>query len=93
MPNARYTISIPSKDSDLIRYIGNKRKSVGLSAYIRELIRKDMKNQDISDLEQIYEYVAKRIMEDGFHIEGGSSAQKNVDFIDEQDKELIMDLF
>ncbi|WP_371069652.1 hypothetical protein [Sediminibacillus sp. JSM 1682029] len=92
MPNARYTISILSKDSELIHYIENKRKSVGLSAYIRELIRKDMENQDISDLEQIYEYVAKRIKEDGFHIEG-ESAQKNVDFIDEQDKELIMDLF
>ncbi|UOQ84640.1 hypothetical protein [Gracilibacillus salinarum] len=92
MPNARYTISILSKDSELIHYIENKRKSVGLSAYIRELIRKDMKNQDISDFEQIYEYVAKRIMENGF-ISAESGAQKVNEFIDQQDKDIITDLF
>ncbi|MCA1025033.1 hypothetical protein LCM23_02945 [Cytobacillus kochii] len=92
MPNARYTISILSKDSELIHYIENKRKSIGLSAYIRELIRKDMENQDISDLEQIYEYVAKRMKEDGLHIDD-IGAQEATKSIDEQDKEIIMDLF
>ncbi|MDL4840345.1 hypothetical protein [Aquibacillus rhizosphaerae] len=92
MPNARYTISILSKDSDLIQYIENKRKSIGLSAYIRELIRKDMEKQDTSDLEQIYEYVAKRIKEDGY-ISPELSAQKVNELIDEQDKDIIKDLF
>ena len=92
MPNARYTISILSKDSDLIHYIENKRRSIGLSAYIRELVRKDKENQDMSDLEQIYEYVAKRMKEEGFHIDN-TSVRKAADFIDEQDKDIIMDLF
>ncbi|MBT2218001.1 hypothetical protein KK120_19545 [Virgibacillus dakarensis] len=92
MPNARYTISILSKDSDLIQYVENKRKSIGLSAYIRELIRKEMENQDPPDLEQIYEYVAKRIKEDGY-ISAESGAQKVNEFIDQQDKDIIMDLF
>ncbi|CDO04307.1 hypothetical protein BN988_02861 [Oceanobacillus picturae] len=92
MPNARYTISILSKDSELIQYIENKRKSIGLSAYIRELIRNDKEKQDTSDLEQIYEYVAKRMKEDGLHIDN-TGAQEAKKFIDEQDKEIIMDLF
>ncbi|MGP9039416.1 hypothetical protein [Cytobacillus kochii] len=92
MPNARYTISILSKDSDLIHFIEIKRKSIGLSAYIRELIRKDMEKQDTSDLEHIYKYVAKRMKEDGFHIDD-TSARKAAESIDEQYKDIIMDLF
>ncbi|MGX9931504.1 hypothetical protein ACW0KB_09700 [Virgibacillus salarius] len=51
-----------------------------------------MEKQDIPDFEQIYKYVAKRMKEDGLHIDD-TSAQEATKFIDEQDKELIMDLF
>ncbi|MFC0301146.1 hypothetical protein ACFFIS_10005 [Virgibacillus soli] len=92
MPNVRYTISIPSKDLELIHFVKEKRKQNGLSAYIRELVRKDMKNRENLELEQIYEYVIKKLKEDGYTMKE-IAAKKVTDFIDEADKDIIMDLF
>lgn len=92
MANARYTISFPPNDHELLHFVEKKRKSQNFSAYIRELIRSDMEADDKPELEKIYEYVAKRIKEDGYVIDGNESNQV-ADFIDEVDKEIIMDLF
>ncbi len=91
MANAKYTISIHSKDSDLIQYVEDQRRKTGLSVYIRNLIRRDMENQENLKLELIYEYVLKRINEEG-HMKG-LAAEKVADFIDDADKDIIKDLF
>ena len=44
------------------------------------------------DFEKIYEYVAKRIKEEGYLVDGNESNQV-ASFIDEVDKEIVMDLF
>ncbi|WP_277613964.1 hypothetical protein [Neobacillus muris] len=44
MDNTRYTISISSRDSELIEFIEEKRKNGSLSAFIRELNWKDMEH-------------------------------------------------
>jgi len=94
MPNAKFTISIPSKDSELSLFMEEKLSCNGMSvsAYIRELIRKDMDNQENTDLEQIYAYVMKRIIEEGYVV-NEQDATKVSNLIDEADKDIIMDLF
>ncbi|MBL5769392.1 hypothetical protein B5V88_10455 [Heyndrickxia sporothermodurans] len=93
MPNAKFTISLLPSDQDLIRFIDEKKKTQSFSAYIRDLIREDMsRNQEISNLEQIYEYVEKRLHESGFAIKDATEG-KMKEIVDEVDKELIMNLF
>src|SRR5699024_10174822 len=91
---AKFTISIPSKDSELSLFMEEKLSCNGMSvsAYIRELIRKDMDNQENTDLEQIYAYVMKRIIEEGYVV-NEQDATKVSNLIDEADKDIIMDLF
>lgn len=92
MANARYTISIPEKDTELIRFIEDKTKQSNLSAYIRDLLRKDMENYNEENLEQIYEYIIKRMREDRLTIIADNPAtEKN--FISEEDKDTILNLF
>lgn len=92
MANVRFTISISSRDSELIEFIGDKRKNGSLSAYIRELIRMDMENGQAYDIEQIYQYVEKRLRESGFAIkEAGNRQVKEI--VDDLDKVVILNLF
>ncbi|MFS0752632.1 hypothetical protein [Oceanobacillus sp. 1P07AA] len=90
MPNVRYTISFLPNDFELLHFVEEKSKSQNFSAYIRELIKKDMAAKVDSSMEEIFEYVAKRIKEEGYIMQE-SSTQK--EFIDEHDKEMIIDLF
>ncbi|MCF2649684.1 hypothetical protein [Niallia circulans] len=93
MPNAKFTISILPNDQDLIRFIEEKRKTQGFSAYVRDLIRKDMSNpHETTDLEQIYEYVEKRLQENGIVVKDAAEI-KMKGIVDEVDKELILNLF
>lgn len=93
MPNTKFTISLLPNDRELIRFIDKKKKTQSLSAYVWELIRKDMnKNQVIPDYEQIYEYVEKRLQENGITMKDSSKANLKSS-LDELDKELILDLF
>jgi len=92
MANDRFTISISSRDSELIEFIGEKRKNGSLSAYIRELIQKDMKNGQAYDIEQIYLYVEKRLRESGIALtDTGNGQVKGI--VDDLDKEVILNLF
>lgn len=92
MTNVRYTISIPSKDTELVQFIREKTQYVSLSAYIRELIRNDMNNGGNHELEQIYLYVEKRLSESGFTLKATANGEITK-IIDEMDKEVILDLF
>lgn len=92
MANVRYTVSFLPNDQELLRFVEDKRKTQNFSAYVRELIRDDMKTGDNSELEKIYEYVVKRIKEDGYVMEDIDS-KKVPDIVNEADKEIIMDLF
>ncbi|MBS4220067.1 hypothetical protein KHA96_17280 [Bacillus sp. FJAT-49711] len=93
MANLRFTISLLPNDQDLIRFIEVKRRTQSLSAYVRELIRKDMSgNKEIPNLEEIYEYVEKRLQESGFAIKDVAEDQMK-EIVDEVDKELILNLF
>ncbi|AIF45130.1 hypothetical protein [Virgibacillus sp. SK37] len=92
MAKVRYTVSFLPNDHELLRFVGEKKKTQNFSAYVRELIRSDMRVADKPELERIYEYVIKRIKEDGYVMEDKDS-NKVADFIDETDKEIIMDLF
>lgn len=93
MPNAKFTISLLPNDKDLIGFIEEKRKTQNLSAYIRGLIRKDMSNiQETHNLEQIYEYVEKRLQESGFALRD-TAEDKMKEVVDEIDKEMILNLF
>jgi hypothetical protein len=91
VPNKRFTISIPSKDLDLIEFIEEMRKCESLSSYIRRLIRQDMENRQPDDYEQIYQYVEKRLKESGLLVK--SNNESSGDIIDNIDKEIILDLF
>ncbi|MGG3691788.1 hypothetical protein [Heyndrickxia ginsengihumi] len=95
MPNhLRYTISFPPSDQDLISFIEKRKKtqSFSFSAYVRDLIRKDMSSkQEIPNLEQIFEYVEKRLRENGFTIKENEDSMKTI--MDEMDKEVILNLF
>ncbi|MEC5424287.1 hypothetical protein QGM71_12370 [Virgibacillus sp. C22-A2] len=94
MANTRFTISIPSKDWELSQFMEKKlnHNGISLSAYIRELIRKDMDSQENTELEQIYTYVMKRITEEGYLVNDQGATKVN-SLIDEADKDIIMDLF
>lgn len=92
MPNVRYTISFPSKETQLIQFMEDKVNSshISASAYIRDLIRKDMESSQNSDLEQIYSYVIEKFKKDGYIMTEQSNA---VASINEEDKNVIMGLF
>lgn len=92
MPNVKHTISFLPNDQELLQFVKEKRKSQNFSAYIRELIRKDMGCQENTDLEHIYSYVMKRITEEGYVV-NDQDATKVSNLIDEADKDIIMDLF
>lgn len=92
MANVKYTISFLPNDRELLEFVEEKRKSQNFSAYIRNLIRNDMGNQDYSNLEEIYLYVLKRIKEDGYAISEPGTKQIN-GIITEEDKDIILDLF
>lgn len=92
MANDRFTISISSRDSELIEFIKEKRKNGSLSAYIRGLIRQDMGNREVKELEQIYLYIEKKLRESGFAIKDiGNGQVKGI--VDDLDKEVILNLF
>jgi hypothetical protein len=91
MPNVRYTFSIPTKDTELLYFINEKKKTVNFSGYIRDLIRKDMENDEVDRLEQIYQYVKQRLHENGLVIR--QNDKNTSSSIDEIDKEIILDLF
>lgn len=92
MPNAKYTISIPSTDKELIDFVNDKKKHSNFSLYIRDLVKKDMDNPINNDLENIYEYVLSRLKDDD-----SFKSDKNLDEVDQSvddiDKDIIMDLF
>lgn len=92
MPNVKYTISFLPNDRELLEFVEKKKKRQNFSAYIRELIRKDMDCQEHTDLEYIYSYVMKRIIEEGYVV-NEQDATKVSNLIDEADKDIIMDLF
>ena len=91
MPNVRFTISIPTKDTELLHFINEKKKTVNFSGYIRDLIRKDMENDEVDRFEQIYQYVKQRLHENGLVIRQNDKNTNSS--IDEIDKEIILDLF
>lgn len=91
MPNVRYTFSIPTKDTELLHFINEKKKTVNFSGYIRDLIRKDMENDEVDRFEQIYQYVKQRLHENGLVIRQNDKNTNSS--IDEIDKEIILDLF
>lgn len=92
MANVKYTISFLPNDRELLEFVEKKKKYQNFSAYIRGLIRKDMETGGNSDLEKIYEYVVKRIQEDGYGMED-TDPKKVTELVDEAEKEIIMDLF
>lgn len=92
MANTRLTISIPSNEIEIIKYVNEKRRNGCFSAYIRELIRKDKEKGQAYDFEQIYKYVEKRLRENGLVLtEAGHWEETKI--IDEVDKEVILNLF
>lgn len=92
MPNLKYTISFLPHDQELIQFVEEKKKTQNFSAYVRELIRKDMKTGGNSEFERMFQYVMKRIKENGYAM-GDKDSKKVTDAIDESDKQIIMDLF
>ncbi|WP_157184153.1 hypothetical protein [Evansella cellulosilytica] len=68
------------------------RGGMSVSAYIRDLIRKDMENKGAESLEEIYQYVEKRLKESGLAMEE-TRGRDMKDIVDEVDKELILNLF
>ncbi|WP_047979728.1 hypothetical protein [Ornithinibacillus contaminans] len=92
MPNLKYTISFLPNDKELLQFVEKKREHQNFSAYVRELIRSDMKTGGNSEFDRMFEYVIKRIKEDG-HIMKGMDPKKVTEIVDEADKEVIMDLF
>lgn len=93
MPNnVKYTISIPAKETNLIKYIDEKRQHSNLSAYIRNLIQKDIDNSIDTELETIYDYVFKRLKEDDF-LKLEKKGSKLESAIDNASKDIIMELF
>lgn len=92
MANVKYTISFLPNDRELLEFVEKKRKCQNFSAYIRDLIRNDMGNQDYSNFEEVYLYVLKRIKEDGYAISESETKQIN-EIITVEDKDIIRDLF
>lgn len=91
MPN-RYTISILPSDQYMIYFVEENRKIQNFSAYVRDLIRRDMcNNPEILNLEQINKYVEKRLSEIGFA--KVDKEPKGLNYFDDADKEVIKNLF
>jgi hypothetical protein len=90
----RFTVSIPPKEAELSHFMMEKVKHNGMSvsAYIRNLIRKDMENQINHDFEEIYQYVVKRLKETGIDLLANNKVSSN-NIIDEIHKEIILELF
>lgn len=87
----RFTVCLSTNDIDLINYLENKRKSLSVSVYVRELIRRDMEGQiQGSDLDKIYKFVLDRLRQEGHLNQLKDSKKEDIDTID---KELIMNLF
>lgn len=92
MANRRYTISFLDNDKDMIQFIESKRKETNFSAYIRDLIKKDMNSKYDEDLERIYQYVSNRLKKEG--VAQISEVEENTEsIIDDMDKDIIFDLF
>jgi hypothetical protein len=91
----RFTISIPPKDVELSDFMMKKVKQNGMSvsAYIRNLIRRDMDTQVEFDFEEIYQYVARRLKESGLVLSVNNNNGSLNNAIDEIDKDIILDLF
>ena len=91
----RFTISIPPKDVELSDFMMKKVKQNGMSvsAYIRNLIRRDMQTQVEFDFEEIYQYVARRLKESGLVLSVNNNNGSLNNAIDEIDKDIILDLF
>lgn len=93
MTNLKFTISLLPNDQELIRFIEEKKRTQSFSAYVRNLIRKDMNSiQETPNLEQIYEYVEKRFLENGFALKD-TAEDKMKEVVNEFDKEMILNLF
>lgn len=90
-----FTISIPPKDVELSDFMMKKVKQNGMSvsAYIRNLIRRDMDTQVEFDFEEIYQYVARRLKESGLVLSVNNNNGSLNNAIDEIDKDIILDLF
>jgi len=90
MANIKYTISFPSNDETLTNFVKSKRKQGNFSAYVRELIKRDMDNQSTIELDDIYQYVRDKLQKEGFATINESNTNSQ---IDEADKEVILELF
>jgi len=92
MANVKYTISFITRDKALLNFVEQKRKQGNFSAYVRELIKKDMDNQSNTELDDIYQYVRDRLLKEGFAATNGNNSNTNIQ-INETDKEVILELF
>lgn len=91
MANVKFTISFLSTDRDLIQFIEDKRRTQSFSGYVRGLIRKDMMKTEPDELQAIYEYISKKLREDGYSWNDDKREEYNE--FDESEKEMLLTLF